>query len=244
MTDRTELLTTGRWFLQGAKGITSLPAIILMMSFIGFCTYASQSGMTLVQTVFMTGVVWALPAKIILVSSMSSGASLLTAFIAVTLSSVRLMPMVASLMPEIRNAKTPTWKLLAVSHFIAITAWVFMMLRLDRVPRENRLAYFAGFAITLTLTNMLIVALTFRLVTQLPPLVAGSLYFLTPMYFMTSVWESARHRVIYVALLTGMIASPLAYLAFPEFDILVSGIGGGTLAYGLEYGWRKYGSRT
>jgi sulfite exporter TauE/SafE len=88
---------------------------------------------------FMTGgMVWALPAKVILVGSMLSGANMLTAFIAVTLSSVRMMPMVAALIPEIRSQRTPTWLLLLLSHFVAITAWVFAMERVrDRVPRDG-----------------------------------------------------------------------------------------------------------
>ena len=86
----------------------------------------------------MVGAVWALPAKVILVSSILGGANLLTAFIAVTLSSIRLMPMVAALVPEIRTEKTPTWLLLFLSHFVAITAWVFAMERVQAVPREHR----------------------------------------------------------------------------------------------------------
>ena len=56
-----------------------------------------------------------------------AGASLPAAFLTVALSSIRLMPMVAALIPEIRTEKTPTWLLLLLSHFIAITAYVFTM---------------------------------------------------------------------------------------------------------------------
>lgn len=231
----------GAWFLAGMRGIFSLPAMMLMLSFVGFCAFTAQAGIPVEHVVFMVGAVWALPAKVILVSSMLSGANLLAAFIAVTLSSIRLMPMVAALVPEIRTAKTPTWLLLFLSHFVAITAWVFAMERVRTVPREHRVTFFAGFGITLVLVNMLLVAAVYQYVTEFPPIVAGCLFFLTPVYFLASIWSSARHPVIYVALITGLMAGPFFYWLAPEFDILLAGVGGGTLAWLAERQWRKRG---
>ena len=238
--DDSQTIGSGRdWFLTGMKGIFSLPAIILMLSFVGFCAFTAQAGIPVEQVVFMTGVVWALPAKVILVSSILGGANLATAFIAVTLSSIRLMPMVAALVPEIRTEKTPTWLLLVLSHFVAITAWVFAMERVQAVPRERRIAFFAGFGITLVLANMLLVAVVYHFVAEFPPILAGCLFFLTPVYFLASIWSSARHPVIYVALAVGLIAGPLFYWLAPEFDILLAGVGGGTLAWLAERSWRQ-----
>ncbi|WP_331374177.1 AzlC family ABC transporter permease [Sinorhizobium chiapasense] len=226
------------WFLTGARGIFSMPAIILMLSFVGFCSLTAQAGIPPEQVVFMTGIVWALPAKVILVSSILSGASLATAFLAVTLSSVRLMPMVAALVPELRTPKTPTWLLLVLSHFIAITAWVFAMEHVQQVPRAHRATFFAGFGITLVAANMTLVAVVYSLVADFPPIIAGCLFFLTPVYFLTSIWSSARHRVVYLALVVGLVAGPLFYWLLPEFDILLAGVGGGTLAWFVERRWR------
>lgn len=227
------------WFLAGMRGIFSMPAAILMLSFVGFCAFTAQAGASATQAVFMTGIVWALPANVILVGSIMSGANLLTAFLAVTLSSIRLMPMVAALIPEIRGPKTPTWLLLLLSHFIAITAWVFAMERVQSVPRDGRVAFFAGFGVTLVAANMLLVAIVYRFVADFPPVVAGCLFFLTPTYFLASIWSSARHPVIYVALGLGLVAGPLFYVLVPEFDILLAGLIGGTLAWQLERMWRR-----
>jgi predicted branched-subunit amino acid permease len=231
--------TARHWFLTGMMGIFSLPAIILMLSFVGFCAFTAQAGIPVEQVVFMTGVVWALPAKVILVTSILGGANVLTAFIAVTLSSIRLMPMVAALVPEIRTEKTPTWLLLFLSHFVAITAWVFAMERVQSVPRERRIVFFAGFGITLVLANMVLVAVVYQFVAEFPPLVAGCLFFLTPVYFLASIWSSARHPVIYIALVIGLIAGPVFYWLAPEFDILLAGVGGGTVAWLAERNWRQ-----
>lgn len=227
------------WFVQGMRGLFSVPAIILMLSFIGFAAFTAEAGIPLGQVVFMTGMVWALPAKVILVGSMLSGANLAAAFVAVTLSSVRMMPMVASLIPEIRSPRTPTWVLLLLSHFVAITAWVFAMERVSAVPGDRRVAFFAGFGTTLTTVNTVLVSTAYGLVTTFPPVVSGCLFFLTPVYFLTSIWVSARHRVIYWALGTGLVLGVVFREIVPEFDILLAGLVGGTIAWAGERQWRR-----
>lgn len=231
MQSESDQVSLGHWFLRGMRGIFSLPSFILMTSFVGFSAFALESGVTRGEAVFMTLMIWALPAKMILIGSLVGGANLAACFLAVTLSSVRMMPMVASIVPEMRGAKTPTWLLLFLSHFVAITAWVFATQNLSNVPREGRAAWFAGFGMTLTLVNTLIVGLCYGVVAAFPPLVAGVLFFLTPVYFIASIWASARHSVVKVAFVVGVIAGPLFAVITPEFDILYAGIGGGTFAY-------------
>ena len=216
------------------RGITSLPALILMTSFVGFSAFAFEAGVTRSEAIFMTISIWALPAKMILVGMMASGAHIAACFLAVTLSSIRMMPMVASIVPEMRNEKTPTWLLLVLSHFIAITAWVFAIQRLKDVPREYRTTFFAGFGITLTLTNTLIVAICYGLVEAFPPVVSGALFMLTPVYFLASIWATAKHLVVKLAFIIGVVAGPLMALVAPDFDVLYAGIGGGTVAYLVE----------
>lgn len=225
------------WLLAGARGITSLPALILMTSFIGFSAFAVESGIPRAEAVFMTVTIWALPAKMILIGMIGGGANLLTAFLAVSLSSIRMMPMVASLVPELRTARTPVWLLLFLSHFVAITAWVYTTQTIQSVPRQHRIAYFAGFGISLTSVNTLLVGVCYGLVASFPPLVAGTLYFLTPVYFVMSIWASARHSVVRVAFVIGVVGGPLLALWAPGIDILLSGVGGGTLAYLIDRIW-------
>ncbi len=223
-----------RWFLQGARGIFSLPAFILMTSFVGFSAFALESGVSRGEAMFMTAAIWALPAKMILIGMMASGANVLAVFLAVTLSSIRMMPMVASLVPELRGSRTPTWLLLILSHFVAITAWVFAMGNLKHVPREARVSYFAGFGLTLVAANTVLVGLSYGIVSTFPPAVAGILFFLTPVYFVGSIWASARHSVVKIAFVIGVISGPLLAVVTPGFDILIAGIGGGTLAYLID----------
>ncbi|MEB2843684.1 branched-chain amino acid ABC transporter permease [Rhizobiales bacterium RZME27] len=222
------------WFLTGMRGIISLPAFILMTSYIGFSAFALESGLTRGEAVAMTLGIWALPAQMILVGSMLGNAHIAASFLAVTLSSIRMMPMVASIMPEMRTKKTPLPILLFVSHFIAITSWVFASRHLRDVPRNHRVAFFAGFGMTLTLTNTLIVGVSYGVVSQFPPVIAGALFMLTPVYFISSIWASAVQPVVKIAFVIGIVAGPTLALVVPGFDVLVAGIGGGTVAYLID----------
>ncbi|OHV81574.1 AzlC family ABC transporter permease [Rhizobium sp. LCM 4573] len=222
------------WFYTGMKGITSLPALILMTSFVGFSAFALEAGISRGEAMFMTFGIWALPAQMILVGMMTTGAPLAACFLAVTLSSIRMMPMVASIVPEMRTRLTPTWLLLFASHFIAITAWVFALRTLRDVPREHRAVYFLGFGLTLTTINTGIVAICYGLVSQFPPLVAGTLFMLTPVYFVASIWATAHHSVVRLAFMVGIVGGPFMALVAPEFDVLYAGIGGGTAAYLID----------
>lgn len=237
MLPKHERQTSLRWFLTGARGIFSLPALILMASFVGFSAFALESGVSRGEAVFMTLMVWALPAKMILIGTMAGGANLAASFLAVTLSSIRMMPMVASIVPEMRTSRTRVGLLLFLSHFIAITAWVFTSQNIHAVPRPWRVAYFAGFGVTLALVNTAIVGISYGVVESFPPIVAGVLYFLTPVYFIASIWATARHSVVRVAFVVGILAGPLFAIVEPEFDILYAGIGGGTAAYLFDRYW-------
>jgi predicted branched-subunit amino acid permease len=222
------------WFVRGMRGITSLPALILMTSYVGFSAFALESGLTRGEAVFMTLSIWALPAQMILIGTMLGGAPLAASFAAVTLSSIRMMPMVASIMPQMRTELTRTAVLLFLSHFLAITSWVFASQRLPSVPREGRVSYFAGFGITLTLTNALIVGVSYGLVSSFPPVVAGALFMMTPVYFISSIWASATQPVVRIAFAAGIVLGPVLALVAPDFDVLYAGLGGGTIAYLID----------
>ncbi len=58
------------------------------------------------------------------------------------------------------------------------------MERIRDVPREHRVAFFAGFGITVTSANIVLVAVIYSTVANLPAMVAGALFFLTPVYFL------------------------------------------------------------
>lgn len=222
------------WFLRGAWAAVSIPGLILASAFVGFAGLAKEAGFTLAETVFMVAVVWALPAKVVLIGAVLSGSTVWGAAFAVALSSVRLMPMVVALVPEMRGPRTRNWVLYLLSHFVAVTSWVLAMEQLRGVPRTMRTTYYAGLGGTLVAFNMGVAAVVFLLAESLPPMVSAALLLLTPMYFLTSLWGSARERAGHVAMILGLALGPLFHVVLPGFDLLAAGVIGGGAAYGFH----------
>ncbi|MFD1197064.1 AzlC family ABC transporter permease [Brucella gallinifaecis] len=223
-----------RWFFRGTRRIVSVPAILLMSSFVGLSGLAIESGITVGQAVFMTLTIWALPAKVVLIGAISAGASIPAAALAVGLSSVRLMPMVVALLPELKGPKTRKLTLAALCHFVAVTAWVMAMEELRNVPRNMRTSYFAGIGTVLVGTNAIVVALVYLLSASFPPVVFAALFMLTPMYFLTSLWRSARERAGQVAMISGIVLLPVFHQFAPGYDLLMTGVVGGLISFAVH----------
>jgi predicted branched-subunit amino acid permease len=222
------------WFLKGARGIASVPALILMSSFVGFAGFAREAGFSLGETIFMVGTIWALPSHLVLVGGVIAGASTSTIIISVTLASVRLMPMVMAQVPLLKTKHTSRWTLLFLSHFIAVTSWVFLQERYMGVPKAARAAFFAGFAITLSTICTILVGITYTLAGTFPPILAAALFFLTPVYFLTSLWRAAWLLSDKWAMVLGLVLGPVFHLIAPDVDILLAGGFGGVAAFAIH----------
>jgi predicted branched-subunit amino acid permease len=223
-----------RWFFIGTSRVLSVPGLILCTAHIGFADLAQQAGMTATQAVFMVLVIWALPGMVVLVGAVLSGAGLLAIAFAVALSSVRLTPMVVALVPELRGTRTRKLTLYLLSHFIAVTSWVIAMETVRDVPRDLRTSYYFGLGSILVLVNMVVVAVVYAIAAALPPVVAAGLFLLTPMYFLTSLWGSAREQAAHIAMVLGLVLGPVLHLFAPGFDLLGAGLIGGGLAYAVH----------
>ncbi|GAB4532251.1 MAG: AzlC family ABC transporter permease [Roseibium sp.] len=218
--------------LRGAKAAISIPAFILTAAFVGYAGLARESGLSLAETLAMTGLVWALPSIVVLTGALSSGMGLIPAGIAVALASVRLMPMTMALMPMIKvPGRTRNWQLLIASHFVAVTAWVFAMKNLPDMPRHGRLPFFIGFGASVSGFVFCMTAIAYLLVERLPDMVAGALFLLTPLYFLCSLWGAARMRADKAAMAVGLMLGPLFFVYLPGLDLLWTGLAGGTIAY-------------
>ncbi len=220
-----------RWFIKGARGVISIPALVLMSSFIGFAGFAREAGFGWGETVFMVGTIWALPSHLVLVGGVIAGASTLTIIVGVSLASVRLMPMVMAQMPILRGSNTSRWTLFFLAHFIAITSWVFLQTRYENVPRDARTSFFAGFGITIMAICTILVGLTHALAAVFPPVIAAGLFFLTPIYFLTSLWGAANLSSDKLAMVFGLVLGPLLHFVVPQVDVLIAGLVGGLAAF-------------
>lgn len=225
--------TNRAWALQGLRGVVSLPAFILMFAFVGFAGIAREAGFTTPETMFMVFTIWALPAHLVLVDGVTAGAGILTVALGVSLSSMRLMPMVMSLAPHLKAGGASWLARLAASHFVAVTSWVYTIERLDRIPRHRLAAFYFGLSLPLTTLVTLVAGTMHVLAATLPPMLVAGIYFMTPLYFAMSLLKTARRAADRLALPIGFLLGPALAPLFPQVSTLIAGVGGGLLAYAL-----------
>lgn len=230
---------TGAAFAFGvASAFTSVLALVLFGTFVGIGAFAHDSGFTLAWVLATTLLVWAGPAQVILISTAHAGATLLESALAVTLSAIRLLPMVVSVLPMLRTPGTPLHRLALPAHFVAVTVWVESFRLLPRVPRERRIAFVNGLGGGLVLLSSIATAIGYGLAANLPPLLAAAILALTPLTFLLSTARNAQRLVDKLALALGLALYPPVSLLHTGVDILICGVTAGTIAYGVHR-WRR-----
>lgn len=222
-------------FLLGLRApLTSVLALVLFFTFVGIGAFAHDSGFTLGWALASTVLVWAGPAQVILISTTHAGATLVESALAVTLSAIRLLPMVVSVLPMMRTARTRAWQLALPSHFTAVTVWVESFRLLPQVPRERRIAFTNGLGTGLMGISTLATFIGYVLAASLPPVLAAGILSLTPLTFLFSTARNAHRLVDKLALALGLAFYPLIAMLHTGVDILISGVAAGTLAFIAE----------
>jgi predicted branched-subunit amino acid permease len=228
-----------RAFAWGMSSVASTVLTpVLFATYLGIGALAHDSHFSLGWVLGSTLLVWAGPAQIILISMLGSGATAVQAAIAVTVSAIRLFPMVVSVLPLMKMPDTKRRHLVLATHFIAVTLWVECYRLLPRVPRERRIAFTHGLGCGLVTVCMIATTLGYGLAANLPPLFAAAILLLTPLAFLLSTARNCRQISDVLALVLGLALFPLVSMLHTGVDILISGITAGTIAYGVHW-WRE-----
>ena len=227
--------TSAAAFFGGVKSaLTSVFFLVLMGTYIGIGALAHDFGLTSWWLALSTVLVWAAPAQVILVSAIGAGAAPIEVAITVSLSAIRLFPMVVALLPLLRGEGTRLRDLLLPAHFTSVSMWVESLRLLPALPRERRIAFCNGLSVGYMGTAATAGFVGYYLAAGLPPVLAGALLFLTPMSFLISTARNAKVMVDWLALILGLVLGTVLAGMHVELDLLWTGIGAGTLAYGLH----------
>lgn len=228
MTFRSDFLV----FWRGVRDALAFPAWIVGLSLVGVGSLARDVGMPAAVAVLSTILMWAAPAQVILFGGLLSGAALPALAVAICASSLRFLPMTMSILPLVRRPGQRWPVQLATAHYVAVTAWVEGMRRLPKLPVEERLPYFLGFANACMGLSAVLTFAGYQLVRVLPVALAAGLLMLTPLFFTIALVASARARQEWTAIGLGFALAPAATaLVGRDFDLLVLGVVGGTAAY-------------
>jgi predicted branched-subunit amino acid permease len=227
-----------RAFAWGMSAVgTTVLALVLFATYLGIGALAHDTNFSLGWVLASTLLIWAGPAQIILISTLGSGATVVQAAVAVTLSAIRLFPMVVSVLPMLRTPRTKRRHLLLVTHFIAVTLWVECYRLLPRVPRERRVAFVHGLGCALLINCMIATTIGYQLAANLPPLFAAAILMLTPLAFLLSTARNCREISDVLALALGLALYPAIAMLQTGVDVLISGLSAGSIAYAVHW-WR------
>ena len=227
-----------RAFAWGMRSVTStVLTLVLFATYLGIGALAHDTHFSLGWALASTILIWAGPAQIILISTLGSGATVVQAAIAVTVSAIRLFPMVVSVLPMLRTPQTKRRHLILATHFIAVTLWVECFRLLPQVPRQRRIAFVHGLGIGLLTVCLIATTLGYGLAANLPQLFGAAILLLTPLAFLLSTARNCRQLADVLALVLGLALFPLAARLHTGVDILISGVSAGTIAYGVHW-WR------
>jgi predicted branched-subunit amino acid permease len=208
--------------------------LVLGGTYIGLGALAHDFGFTVWWLTASTIIIWAAPAQLILISTLGTGAALLEIAIAVSLSAVRLFPMVVALLPLVRPAMKTKGDYALVTHFTSVSMWVESLHLLPGIKPEFRLAFCHGLSVSYMATAVVFGLIGFYLAAGLPPLFAAALLFLTPMSFLTSTARNCREMIDILAFIFGIVLGPLLAWYQIGLDLLWTGVLGGGFAYGIH----------
>ena len=114
---------------------------------------------------------------------------------------------------------------------MAVTTWIEGNRRLPAFAPELRLAHHLGIGVGVCCTMMLGSIAGYTLTGGVPASISAALLFTTPLYFILSLVATSSSRMDLAALVLGCALAPALYLLVPGFDLLATGLIGGTLAY-------------
>jgi len=233
--DSPQWQSSWRAFAWGLRSITqTILTLVLFATYLGIGALAHDSHFSLLWALCSTLFVWAGPAQIILITTLGSGATVIQSAIAVTVSAIRLFPMVVSVLPLMRTPTTKRRELVFAAHLTAVTLWVECFRFLPQVPRERRIAFIEGLGCGLVCVCLVANTIGFLLAANLSALLAAAILMLTPLAFLFSTARNCRELADVVALVLGLALFPLATMLDSGVDILVSGVVAGTIAYGVH----------
>jgi predicted branched-subunit amino acid permease len=218
-------------FVRGLGLIVSVPSVVLFVTALGFGALARDGGFDLGHAAFLAAIVFALPNQVVLIDQLMRGATLASAALAVTLTAVRLMPMTVTLVPLLQGEKRRPLLEILGAHFVAISTWIEGQRRLPSIPVELRLPFHLGAGVVMSGMMLAGTVAGYLLVSGVPALVTAALLFMTPLYFILSLVATSRSAMDMAAVAIGCALSPILYVVMPGFDLLATGLVGGSVAY-------------
>ncbi len=217
----------------GARGIFSLAGLVMCASFMGFGALVRGMGFELWPGLATTLLIWALPGQVVLLTLAREGAAMLAIALAVSFTAIRLLPMVTLVLSRVALPGAAKWPLYVLAHLIAVTLWILTGDNVKAMPHERQLPWLMGLGWCLVVVMLIMTTAGYYLTGVVPAAVAAAMAFMSPCFFFISLFSNAKARVDLLAVAGGVLLVPVFMAYAPQYDLVASGLIGGTVAYGI-----------
>lgn len=228
-------LPAGSAFLGGLwAAATSVFSLVLVGTYLSLGALAHDLGFSALWIALSTILIWAAPAQVIVCTALAAGAQPVEVAVAVTLSAIRLMPMVVALLPLLKTPATRMRELVLPAHFTAVSMWIEALRLAPKMPHAARIGFVNGIGTAFIGLAVIASLAGYYLASRLPVLLVSALLFLTPMSFLSSAVRNSRILSDRLATVLGLFIAPLLAWYGIGLDLLWTGIIGGTVGYAIH----------
>ena len=212
------------------------PAITLLASMIGFGSLVNESGLPIGMAIAGTLGIWGLPGQLTLVEMHAAGDSAFFVILGVALANARFLPMAVSFMPLMPSRRKGIASDFALVQMLSINSWAAGLKRFPEIALELRRRYYVVFGAICMSAGLIGTIIGYLGVEMMPIEIALGLIFMNPLFFAVLL-AGVNNRPSLIALLIGAPLGLFFHLALPDFDLLLTGIIGGSLAFWIAQRW-------
>lgn len=215
----------------------SVPAIGIAATFFAYGTQARLADFSLLETFIASGVIYAIPAQLLVVEPSILTAPFTVVFAAVLLVNLRLTPMTMAALPLFRT-KSRLWNIVGI-HFVALTTWLVLFQKSKEVSGVllSQFYFFLGFSLwSFAVGFSLLGYYGSAIFTEN---IALAFVFLNPLYFFVLLFEQCSLNRNSRAIIWGTLLLPFFYAIDKSFGMLLAGVVGGSIAFFLDERERK-----
>lgn len=220
-------------YRRALKDALGFPAFALFAGMAGFGSLARASGFSLGLTMASTAGIWGLPGQVALAELHGSELAVGFVILASSLANARFLPMAMAFMPLFRAGGVRLGWLLVFVQMMSINTWAVSLRVLPQLAAPLRPHYYLVFAPICMGAGLAGTAVGFY-GGGLNHTVTLALIFLTPLFF-AAIMAATPAPASRLAILIGAPLGPLLYLLSPDWGLLATGFGGGSIAFFIHY---------
>jgi predicted branched-subunit amino acid permease len=210
----------------------SLPAFILFFTMMGFGSLARSAGFGAEMAAAASLLIWGLPGQLAMVELTRTGQGMMAIVFACSLANARFLPMVVAFMPTLARARPGLPRMLLDAQLLSINSWAVCMREFPRVEAAWRHRYYVTFASSILLSAVAGTLLGYHGAVLLPAAMVLGLIFVSPLFF-ALVLSAVPGRAERISMLLGCATIPVAHSLWPEMDLLITGVIGGSVGFAL-----------